>query len=101
MSDMVGTLCERQAKALTAVVDRAEFLEVMAIGSAVSSSSHWYQEAIARRREREAMQDEGEGKSEDRRYLKERHHEERESRCEKDGRRRAHRQDKENRRDKE
>jgi len=35
LKDMVTTMCERQTKALNAVVDRADFLEDMAMGCAV------------------------------------------------------------------
>merc|ERR1712187_963852 len=99
MTHMVTTLCDRQATALTAVVDRAEFLEDTAMACTVSSNSHWYKAAIARRLEREALQDEAE-EAEDHRYGKERQYE-KENRSEKDGRRRAPRQDTENRRDRE
>merc|ERR1712232_538690 len=57
MTHMVTTLCERQATALSAVVDRAEFLEHTAMACAIPPTSHWYQAAIVRRREREALQD--------------------------------------------
>jgi len=50
MTTMVSTTCERQALALNAVVDRAEFLEEMAMDSAVCSDP-FCQTACERREE--------------------------------------------------
>jgi len=52
MSTMVTELCERQAKALNAVVDRADFLENMAMECAVCTDP-WVQRAP---RERETVE---------------------------------------------
>jgi len=64
MTEMVTRMCDRQATGLSSVVDRAEFLEDMAMASAVERSSHWYEEAIIstdrRQKQREEAQKERE-----------------------------------------
>jgi len=75
MREMTTGLCERQATAMHAVVDRAEFLEDMAMSTAVSSSSHWYKAAVERRRHLLAAQgfnEEGENEHDDRTERRER-----------------------------
>lgn len=51
MTEMVTTMCERQTKALNAVVDRADFLEEMAMSSAVCTDPWSRPAPVQRQRE--------------------------------------------------